>query len=284
MVRVGRSLTGGYPWVWRWAASASPGYTNLVILCEDVGFWLVLSVALAELPVRIAALSISRSLQKSNNQSTNRLGGQVSRGFLILASAIIVAALLISANMFLATEQKTTTTETVTTTATLTTTVTVTMVSTATVNCPSNTTCASFTYAPTGQVQVLSVQATQQVCENCGGVNGESYVVFTVAIENIGSSAIYIAGGTGELSSSVPANSSVLHQVTSEVCPGTFEIVAVDQGQNYRLYAPGCDFGIMYQLIQAGSVNVSFSFDWTTSANSSNFPDTTTILAASTFP
>jgi hypothetical protein len=117
----GGSVTWGYPWVWRWAASASPGYTNLVILYEDVGFWLVLSVALAELPVRIAALSVSRRLRGSGDQGAHRLNGQVSRGLLVVASAIIVAALLVSTSMFVA-AGTTTTTETVTTTTTLTTT------------------------------------------------------------------------------------------------------------------------------------------------------------------
>jgi len=130
------SVTWGYPWVWRWAASASPGYTNLVVLYEDVGFWLVLSVAVAEVPVRIAALSISRSLRRSNDQGIHRLNGQVSRGLLVVASAIIMAALLISASMFVGVGQ-TTTTETVTTTDTLTTTSTVvaTPVSVTTTSC-----------------------------------------------------------------------------------------------------------------------------------------------------
>ena len=283
------SVTWGYRWVWRWAASASPGYTNLVILYEDVGFWLVLSVALAEVPVRIAALSISQRLRGSSDLGIHRPNGQISRGLLVVASAIIIAALLISASMFVGVGQ-TTTTETVTTTDTLTTTSTSTMpailktTSTATVTCSSNTTpCGSFTYSPIGQLQVNSIQVTQQVCQNCGAVNGESYVYFGVTIENVGNSTIYIAGGSGELSSSVPTNSSVLHQVTTQVCAGTFEIVALNQGQSYTLYAPGCDSGLMYQQVAAGSVNVSFSFHWTTTANSSVFSNTTTISATFTF-
>jgi hypothetical protein len=49
------------------------------------------------------------------------------------------------------------------------------------------------------------------------------------------------------------------------------------------LYAPGCDSGLMYQQVAAGSVNVSFSFHWTTTANSSVFSNTTTISATFTF-
>ncbi len=168
-----------------------------------------------------------------------------------------------------------------TTTSTSTATQTTTITSTA--PCPSGATCASFAYTPTGQVQVLFVHATQFVCQNCGAVNGQSYLAFQVALENVGNSSIYIAGGTGELSVSIPANSSVIRAVSTEVCAGTFTIIELGQGQNYTLGGPPCDNGLDYQLVQAGSVNVSFSFNWTTSANSSNFPDKTTIMAAFTF-
>ncbi len=79
----------------------------------------MLSVALAEVPVRIAALSISRRLRGSGSQGGRRLNGQVSRGLLVVASAIIIAALVLSTSMFAATGT-TTTTETLTTTATVT--------------------------------------------------------------------------------------------------------------------------------------------------------------------
>ncbi len=145
--------------------------------------------------------------------------------------------------------------------------------------CPSNTTCASFTYSPTGQVQVLSVQATQYFCQNCGAVNGQSYLAFQVALENIGNSSIYIAGGTDELSVSIPANSSLIRAVPSEVCAGTFTIIMLGQGQNYTLGGPPCDDGLDYQLVQPGTVNIAFRFDWTTNSASNTFPDSTAISA-----
>ncbi len=184
-----------------------------------------------------------------------------------------------------ASQSKSTSTQTITSTTTSTSITTSITTVTSTVTCFSNTTlCGSFTYAPTGQVQVNSIQATQQVCQNCGAVNGQLYVYFAVTVENIGNSTVYIDGGTGELSSSVPTNSSVLHSVTSQLCAGTTEIVALNQGQSYTLYAPGCDSGLMYQQVQAGSVNVSFSFQWTTNVNSNDFSNTTTISAQFIFP
>lgn len=149
--------------------------------------------------------------------------------------------------------------------------------------CPSDTTCAPFTYVSSDQVRVNSVQATETLCNNCGAVNGQSYVGFEVNFENVGNSTIYIAGGTGELSVSTLGNSSVLHAVTSQVCAGTFTIIALGQGQNYTMYGPGCDAGFDYQLVQSGEVTVTFSFDWTTSSQASTFPNSTEITAQFSF-
>ena len=134
-----------------------------------------------------------------------------------------------------------------------------------------------------GPVQVLSVQATQFVCQNCGAVNGQSYLTFQVALENVGNSSIYIAGGTGELSVSIPANSSVVHTVPTEECAGTFTIIELGQGQNYTLGGPPCDDGLDYQVVQAGTVNIAFRFDWTTNPAANTFPDSTAISAEFTF-
>jgi hypothetical protein len=169
-----------------------------------------------------------------------------------------------------------------TTTATSTTTV------TSTLSCPSKTTCGSFIYAPTGQVQVDSVQATEYICHTCGAVNGESYITFAVTFENIGNSTIYIDAGSDSLTSSVPTNSSVIQYVTSSVeCSGSLRTMDLSHGQNYTMYAPGCRTGFDYQVVQAGSVNVRFWFEWTTNstaANSFGFSNPTTISAQLVFP
>jgi hypothetical protein len=166
------------------------------------------------------------------------------------------------------------------------------MCSSTTVACPSNTTCGSFTVLnSTGQVEVDSVQATQFVCQSCGAVNGTSYVRFAVTFENIGNSPIYIPDGSGGLSSSVVANSSipssVLQQVPSSVCQGTFDIFALNPGQTYTMYAPSCETGFVYQQVQAGIVTVRFSFNSTTnaeaSANPTDFPNSTIIAVGFIF-
>jgi hypothetical protein len=114
-------------------------------------------------------------------------------------------------------------------------------------------------------------------------VNGQSYVTFEVNFQNVGNSTIYVAGGTGELSVSTLGNSSVLRPVTSEICPGTFAIIALSPGQNYTMYGPGCDSGFDYQLVQAGNVTLTFSFDWTTNSQANTSPNSTTITAQFSF-
>jgi hypothetical protein len=166
------------------------------------------------------------------------------------------------------------------------------MCSSTTVACPSNTTCGSVTVlTSTGQVRVDSVQATQFVCQSCGAVNGTSYVRFAVTVENIGNSPIYIPDGSGGLSSSVVANSSVpssvLQKVPTYVCPGIFDIFALNPGQTYTMYGPSCETGFVYQQVQAGIVTVDFSFNSTTNAkastNPTDFPNSTTIAAGFIF-
>jgi len=152
--------------------------------------------------------------------------------------------------------------------------------------CPSNTTCASFTYSPTGQVRVDSVQATQQICQNCGAVNGQPYVYFHIVFENIGSSPVYVFGGFGycePLSTTVPTNSSVLQAVASERAACAGEIVTINPGQNYTVYAPYAGDGVSYQLVRAGTISVVFSFNWTTDPQATTFPNSTTISAQFVF-
>jgi len=136
-------------------------------------------------------------------------------------------------------------------------------------------------------VQVDSVQATQFVCQNCGAVNGQSYVKFAVTFENAGNSPIYIPDGSAGVSTSVNPD-SILQKVASAQCAGTFVIAKVNPGQNYTLYGPDCFTGFDYHLIQPGTANVTFSFNWTTnskaSTNPTDFPTTTTISAQFIFP
>lgn len=155
--------------------------------------------------------------------------------------------------------------------------------------CPLDTTCESLTYANNGRdtttsfpVKVNYVEATEFVCNNCGAVNGQSYIMFAMNFENTGSSPIYIQAGTGGLNAST-FSPSVLQAVPSERCAGTTTIVALEEGQNYTMYAPGCNTGFDYQVTQAGTALVTLFFQWTVSSQASTFPDATMVEAHFSF-
>jgi hypothetical protein len=131
---------------------------------------------------------------------------------------------------------------------------------------------------------VDSVLATQFVCQSCGAVNGDSYVEFAVTFENIGNSPIYfLAGSSGVAIAMSPPAGSILQKVISNPCQGIFAIATLNPGQNYTLYGPSCEAGYIYHVVQAGSVNLAFSFNWTTnstaSTNPADFSNSTTISA-----
>jgi hypothetical protein len=130
-------ITWGYPFVWRSVASASPLFLDQLALYEDIAFWLVVSLAFVEFPVRIAALYYAGPVVKSGDlgrlsapqSSGQQQQHQPSRTAFVVAAAIIIAAVLVSASVFVASAWGMTTTETLTTTATVTTVSTVTVVS-----------------------------------------------------------------------------------------------------------------------------------------------------------
>jgi hypothetical protein len=147
-----------------------------------------------------------------------------------------------------------------------------------TTTCPINRICGSFTYNTSGSpLQVDSVIANNE------SVNGRQAVDFEVTFENIGDSPIYIPAGSTGISASAPTNSPVLVAYPTERCAGDFMIEELNPGQGYSLLGPPCGGGVNYAIAQAGSVNVTFSFDWTTNATAStypnDFPNSTTISA-----
>jgi len=108
-------------------------------------------------------------------------------------------------------------------------------------------------------------------------VNGESDVTFAVTFENIGSSPIYFAGSA--LSASIATNSSVLQKVDNNTI-GIFAFGTLDHGQNSTLLDPVMGDGYMYQLLQAGSIRVTLSLNWSTNPRLMTLnPNSTTILA-----
>jgi len=141
-----------------------------------------------------------------------------------------------------------------TSTQTLTSTSTPSITTTSPVLCPINSPCASFTYNPVGQVKVDAVHATIY-----GG--SARYVMFNVTVENSGNSPISFESYT--LSATIATDSRVLRKVTNNEGFSISQYVTLNHGQNYTLLDPVSGDGYMYQLLQSGSVNVSFSLFWT---------------------
>ncbi len=132
---------------------------------------------------------------------------------------------------------------------------------TSTIVCPSSVTCGSFTYTQDGQVQVDYVQAMESTFQ----YGGLPQVTFYVTVENIGNTPISFPSYA--LDSSIATNDSVL-QKQWFVCQGCgltlTEGVTLSHGQNYTLFAPYSSAdGYYYKLIDPGSVNMNFSFNWT---------------------
>ncbi len=143
---------------------------------------------------------------------------------------------------------------------------------TLTVVCPSNATCASFSYSPTGQLVVESVEAH---------ING-SQVSFFVTVENSGVSPVYLETSTGGISTSLSSNSTALEQQSNgEFCPGgTVGFVELDPGQNFTFSAPTYCDGFSYVLVGPGTAYTTFSFNWELTFNGfgpGSFPMTTEI-------
>ncbi len=154
--------------------------------------------------------------------------------------------------------------------------------------CPFDTPCTVFVFTSTDSVEIESVEAMSASCGACGGGSGEPYVEFAVTFENVGNSPIYIPDGSAGLASSIPQNSSVLLQVASQRCAGTYQIVRLNHGQNYTMYAPSCGDGFEYEQGVPGSLLASFEFNDTTNAgastNPTDFPNATNISAPFSFP
>lgn len=134
----------------------------------------------------------------------------------------------------------------------------------------------SFTYTPTGQVQVDSVWATESPAQN-----GMQNVTFWVTFTNTGTAPIYAIGGwVNTLSSSIVGNSSVLKETPAVRCPGAIYIVTISHGQNYTVFAPDCSTGFNYQLVHPGSIRVTLQFNWTTNHQETTPFSNSTMISA----
>jgi len=154
-------------------------------------------------------------------------------------------------------------------------TLTSTVIITSTAPCPSNMVCATFSSSQNSAVKVESVEM------NITGAS--AHAAFWVTIENIGSSPIHFTNF--DLNFSIPSNSSVLRRADCPQCfPGGSDITAnigLNPAKSYTLEAafPNTK-DYYYYVVQAGTVNVDFSFNWTGGTLSSS----TTISAKFVYP
>jgi len=204
---------------------------------------------------------------------------QNNRSYTTVAAAIIIAAVVISAAIFTSSALYTTITRTQSTTTTVfTQTSTTTGVSTSTSS--SSATASSFTYSPHSPVEVDSVTAVTS-----SGQNGTIDVVFQVLFKNNGPSSIYHIGGCGsDLSTSIPAGSTVLKQGSNRIrCLCAEALMPLKSGQNNTSVDPGCWSQYYYQLVGHGTIEMNMTLAWST--NSQNFAGTnsTSIQAQFTF-
>src|SRR6266480_1921099 len=188
----------------------------------------------------------------------------------------ILMAILVAASLgagYLA-GNETRSTETVTSTTTIKSTSTTTFTSTAA--CPSGTACGTFTYAPMGQVRVDSAQA--MITFPLG--SGQEDIEFALTFENIGNSPIHFV--SYELNSSIATNSTVRRE-TCNCGLGVSGEITLNHGQNFTLYDPVAGDGYFYALLQGGTVDVTFNFNWTTDSQGSTRSNSTTVSARFVF-
>jgi hypothetical protein len=130
--------------------------------------------------------------------------------------------------------------------------------------------CGSFTYSPTGQVKVESVEANYSANQF-----GPAAVTFWVTFENVGSYPISFAAYA--LNTSIAPNSSALREVfPPNFPPGITQMTSpLNNSQSYTLLSPYSGDNYYFLLVQPGTADVNFNF--TTSSG------TTAIAAQFTF-
>jgi len=141
---------------------------------------------------------------------------------------------------------------------TTTTTVTSTTTATTTVPCPTGMVCGSFTYSPTGQVEVESVEANYSA-----NPFGPAAVTFWVTFQNVGSSLVSFPAYA--LNASIAANSSAFREIfpAKNFPPGiTAQTSPLNNGQSYTLFSPYSGDQYYFLLVQGGTVDVNLNFTW----------------------
>ena len=115
----------------------------------------------------------------------------------------------------------------------------------------------SFTYTPSSQVKILSMNAT--VTKSNSGIE---WVTFSVVFQNTGSNSIDVTSGGTSLKSNVTSGTASIAKIRSPACEIPQMEIPVDPGASMEVSTPSCLNGFYYQLTASGSVNVSLVLSW----------------------
>jgi hypothetical protein len=114
-----------------------------------------------------------------------------------------------------------------------------------------------FSYTPSSQVKVVSIDASVFSSQ------GSQLVVFSGEFENTGSGTIQVIGGGGSsLNVTTLGGSSILSQVSSPKCDIAAAMGSISPGQEWTATTPGCWSGFHYLLLGPGTIEVQLSLSW----------------------
>ena len=200
----------------------------------------------------------------------------------LAAIVAIVVASLVTATLYASpgpatssTTSTTTTSFTTTTTSSITTTTTSSITTTTSV--VSTTTASSFSFSPSGPLQVISVSA--QTTKD--SVTGKVYLTLLVAYKNIGSDAVYMTRGCGSSLSANISSTSIIAENQGVRCLCAEYIAAMNPGDSGNALTPGCWSGVVYQVVLPGTISVEMALSYWLGQNEQN-PGKTTIQASFT--
>jgi len=116
----------------------------------------------------------------------------------------------------------------------------------------------SYSYSPSSQVKILSVEASVS-----SGQPGSQRVIFEVSYQNIGSGDIYVfEGGGSSLNVTALSSNLAIQRDTGPRCEIAAAIVPLSPGAETTAVTPGCWSGFYFQLLQPGSIQVLLTLGW----------------------
>jgi hypothetical protein len=120
-----------------------------------------------------------------------------------------------------------------------------------------------YTYSPSSEVKILSVQA---FVSQAG--SGEQTLTFSVEFQNIGNSTIYVVtGGRTSLNATILSGPVRTQYAQTAKCQIVSPEIPIGRGGNFTSSTPSCSSGFIYVLLQPGTIEVELTLSW--SANTS---------------